>query len=241
MSVQAISWVLENSESRLGARLVLISIANHASHDGDSAWPSIATIAAETGLSERQVQYAIPELEALGELRVERGGGRGNTHKFFLTKCQEWVQSLHRLRRERVQSTTVKGEQTAPEPSLTVPKQNRSGLSDKKNPIQNGDATFKTFAIVCTRLVGRHPTRQKGVREAYFKLVTEWGEDKVLEAFEKVWVGSRGGKERLRENPWAVMDFLRTEGPEILEAMEQGSEKAEIGAGIPELNPDEEY
>lgn len=126
LSIQAMSWVLEFSKSRHAARLVLISIANHCSVMGDNAWPAVATIAREANISERQVQYALKELEEIGELSFVDGTGRGQTHKFSLPAFQQWVQTLHPLEKrvqsshKRVQSTTVKGEQTAPEPSLTV-------------------------------------------------------------------------------------------------------------------------
>jgi hypothetical protein len=77
MSVQAISWVLDHSESRLGPRHVLISIANHAKSDGTGAWPSVSTIAREAHLSIRQVQYCLVSLAKLGELRVSSGGPHG--------------------------------------------------------------------------------------------------------------------------------------------------------------------
>ena len=72
MSVQAMTWVLEFSESRLGARHVLISIANHADRTGRNSYPSVRTIARESRLSEREVQYAVPDLVKLGDLYVER-------------------------------------------------------------------------------------------------------------------------------------------------------------------------
>src|SRR5271154_3447776 len=103
MSIMAVSWVLEQSKATGAARLVLLSIANHASEDGDSCWPSIRTIAREANLSERAVQYALPSLERLGELRLERGTGRGHTHRFFLPTLKEWVQAVRSLRK-RVQN-----------------------------------------------------------------------------------------------------------------------------------------
>jgi hypothetical protein len=80
MSVQTIAWVLESSKSRLGARLVLLSIANHASATGDNAWPSIPRIAREARVSDRQAQRAIAELVALKELQVLAGEGPGGAH-----------------------------------------------------------------------------------------------------------------------------------------------------------------
>lgn len=88
MSVQALSWVLENSESRLADRHVLISIANHAERDGTGAWPSVATIAHESRLSDRQVQRSIVDLEALGELFVERNAGPRGCNLYSLPQMQ---------------------------------------------------------------------------------------------------------------------------------------------------------
>lgn len=64
MSIHILSWVLRNSPTRLGARLVLIVLADHAAEDGASAYPSVATIAREANLSRRAVQTALRELEA---------------------------------------------------------------------------------------------------------------------------------------------------------------------------------
>lgn len=53
----------------------MFSLANHANEVGESCFPSIATIAREAKLSERQVQRSIRSLEALGELEVAVGIG----------------------------------------------------------------------------------------------------------------------------------------------------------------------
>lgn len=86
MSVQAISWVLECSEATLGDRLVMYSVANHCDSSGQSAFPSVATIAKECRLSERQVQRSIQNLQVLGELEVLRGVGIHGTNYFILKK-----------------------------------------------------------------------------------------------------------------------------------------------------------
>jgi hypothetical protein len=60
MSVQALGWVFSHSTTTGADRLVLLSIANHAGHDevdGETvweAWPSIALIQREAGLSRAQ-------------------------------------------------------------------------------------------------------------------------------------------------------------------------------------------
>lgn len=66
MSVHVISWVLRHSEARLGERLVLIVLADHADGDGDNAFPSVETIGREALLSERQVQRCLRDLESDG-------------------------------------------------------------------------------------------------------------------------------------------------------------------------------
>jgi hypothetical protein len=86
MSVQVLSWVLENSKARLGARLVLIAVANHASHEGDNAFPSVTTIAKESLLSERQARYCLRQLEASGELLVKRRASHFGTNLYSFAK-----------------------------------------------------------------------------------------------------------------------------------------------------------
>ena len=77
MSVHVLSWVLRHSEERLGNRLVLLVLADHAAEDGTEARPSVATIAREARLSERQVQYALRHLQEVGAIQDEREGPKG--------------------------------------------------------------------------------------------------------------------------------------------------------------------
>lgn len=128
MSVQAIGWVLDHSKSRLAARHVLISIANHAKSDGTGAWPSVGTIARESRISKREVQRSIPQLVALGELHVEPGAGPNGTHMYSLPKMRgdklagEEATNGHRgvtsCHGEGVTNGRVPPDQKSPEPSL---------------------------------------------------------------------------------------------------------------------------
>jgi len=72
MSIKAVTWVFDNSEARLGNRLVLLALADYAHDDGSNAFPSVVSIAEKTRMSERQVRRALHELEASGE--IERTG-----------------------------------------------------------------------------------------------------------------------------------------------------------------------
>lgn len=80
MSVQAMSWVFDHSAARLGERLVLLAIANHAREDGSGAWPSVETIALEANLSESAAHRAIRRLEQSGQLVIFRGEGPHGTN-----------------------------------------------------------------------------------------------------------------------------------------------------------------
>ena len=92
MSVQAISWVFEFSESRLGPRHVLLSIANHAKADGTGAWPSVRRICHEAKLSEREVRYALRELEKSGELQTRVGVGPRGCNVYSLPRMGQSLQ-----------------------------------------------------------------------------------------------------------------------------------------------------
>lgn len=76
MSVQASAWVIENSQHKGSELLCLLMIANHAHADGTNAFPSIETLARECRMSARQIARILVRLEASGELKIERSGGR---------------------------------------------------------------------------------------------------------------------------------------------------------------------
>jgi hypothetical protein len=80
MSVQATSWVIQNSKHKGSPLLLLIMIANHAHADGTGAFPSVGTLARECRISPRQVKRILPELEASGELIIDRSRGRMSHH-----------------------------------------------------------------------------------------------------------------------------------------------------------------
>jgi len=139
MSIQALVWVIEHSQSRLADRCVLMSIANHCDREGKNAWPSINTISHEAKVSPRQVQISIVRLSKTGELSVARSRGPHGTNLYSLPMMTEGNPTLlaeipesdkrgeksagaQNLRGEcfssRVQNLTRKPHDSAPEPSL---------------------------------------------------------------------------------------------------------------------------
>lgn len=76
------AWVWAQSRSAPTQRLVLLAIADCANDRGAEAYPSTATLAAKTGLSERGIRKAVTELAALGELSVIYKGGPQGCNRY---------------------------------------------------------------------------------------------------------------------------------------------------------------
>lgn len=139
MSVQAISWVFDHSESELAARHVLLSIANHADKFGQNSWPSFPTISQEARVSEKTVQRSIKELMEMGELSVNIGAGPHRSNLYSLCKMQGDNLSGIKVVKEDILS--LSGGHPVPrnkeEPSLTVLKNTSPSSKKIKSLTQN--------------------------------------------------------------------------------------------------------
>ena len=144
MSVKIMGGIWELDLPR-GEALVLLALADHADHLGNSVYPSVGLVAWKTGLSERHTQRLMRGLEKKGLLvRVRfREGGRGHTthYRIDLEKARRKsayepqkgdADDTHSEKRvtsttERVTPVSVKGDTAmSPEPSLTVIESNAS-------------------------------------------------------------------------------------------------------------------
>jgi len=139
LSVQAISWVIENSKHKGNSFVVLLMIANHARSDGTGAWPSIKTLARESRVSDRTVQRTIKRLTRFThhihpELKVQEGKGPHGCNMYEIpgvklspTGCQT---------RQVGVSDTVTGvvSRMSPEPSFNRPIQQPSNTARKLAP-----------------------------------------------------------------------------------------------------------
>ena len=107
MSISTVAQVRSSSKSHGSARTLLLVIASHVNPDTGWAWPSLDTLARETGLQRRRTIDLIHLLEDIGELEVRRGQGRGhvNFYRVHITP-EEKVQSVPA---EKVQSSARKG------------------------------------------------------------------------------------------------------------------------------------
>ena len=148
MTVHVTSWVLRNSRATLGSRLVLLVLADYADEDGGSCWPSVATISKETLLSERQVRYALRNLEQLGEIAIEQmGGGRRSTRYRVL---MGGVQNLPPSDNGRgAVHCPPEGQPIAPDPPVEPPVKKPSASKDEIDAVW--DTLTDIFGPVTTR------------------------------------------------------------------------------------------
>lgn len=71
---------------------IVVALADHASHDGGSVFPSVALLARKTEYSERTVQRTLRDLEQIGIIEVVSAGGQGPKD------TREWRFNMHLLR-----------------------------------------------------------------------------------------------------------------------------------------------
>lgn len=261
MSVQVMSWVLDYSETTLGTRLVLLSIANHASHDGDSAYPSIDTISRESRVSRRQVIRCIQAAESMGELKVNRGEGRGHSNLYSFPKYANL--SPLRLPKDDIPDTNgdisdsekvtfqrEKVTEMSPDPSLTVQRQPSITVQEERteaeepNPEKQNLAlaksVFKTAAAMFrARTKNKHFGRMVGERIVgqWTALVEKYGESKILELLD-TWIADNDIS-WLRTLDAPIFPFLKAVddlAEELAEAekiRKRGNPRDETGFGFP--------
>ena len=107
MSMSTVAQVRSSSKSHGSARTLLLVIASHVNPDTGWAWPSLDTLAHETGLQRRRTIDLIHLLEGLGELEVRRGHGRGHVNFYRVHVAPE--ETVQPAPAEKVQSPARKG------------------------------------------------------------------------------------------------------------------------------------
>lgn len=130
MSVQAMSYVIENSKQKGASLLCLLMISNHADRWGRNSFPSYETLAQECRMSRRQMIRIVESLIESGELRLRNPGGPGRSNTFQvvmevsdkLSLAKKW--DSDKKSPELVTSASPDSDiAMSPEPSLTVLKE----------------------------------------------------------------------------------------------------------------------
>ena len=146
MSVHVMGWVLKQSNARLGDRLVLLVLADHAKEDGTSAWPSVATIAHEALLSTKQVQRCLASLQRDGRI-VKTGESRSGTNVYTVAMIETRANGGDNM--SPPTSRPQNGDRMSPEPSLEQPSVLLAAAPRKRNPLW--DAMSEIFGEPTTR------------------------------------------------------------------------------------------
>lgn len=166
MSVQAMSWALSQQVIKEShSRHVLLCLANYADQSGRAAFPAVSSLALDTGLAPRTVQYRLRDLETLGLIK------RGNqaiaaayiTQRDRVPVCYDLDLSrgAHDApRTERgahqdatgctpepsgVHATTQRGAQRAPNPSINHPLTILNQKEGAKAPEKSGKGKAHKF------------------------------------------------------------------------------------------------
>ena len=77
--VSRFMWALSFPGVSHAARLVLAALAYHADQQKLTCWPAVETLARETQVSRRGVQYALRKLETAGAIQTELSSGRSSS------------------------------------------------------------------------------------------------------------------------------------------------------------------
>lgn len=141
MSLEWSEAVRKNSNSRLGVRLVLLELADHANSLGE-CWPSVDRIAERTRLNRRNVQRAISDLIELGELTADRSGGRKRPSRYqIILPLQKGGETYtlpeHSKGDETYTLSGVKGDKTNIKGDKTYTKGRQNIHPNRKEPLKN--------------------------------------------------------------------------------------------------------
>ena len=99
----------------LTEKMVLLVIADHASDEGDNAWPSQQTIATRASLSVRTVQRTVNKLVASGWLKLEkRAGGTQYTR-------EDRRPNLYTIRLKMLRGGEMTGRRSEPNEAALAP------------------------------------------------------------------------------------------------------------------------
>jgi hypothetical protein len=127
MSVKAMSAVWERSNQKGSSLLVMLALADWGDDNGQNIYPAIETIARKTRLGVRAVRYLLSQLEASGELVIERNAHQNKngqwTNLFRLNIPQERDANFAGVQKDaqRGAKTGMKGvHAVAPNPLGTV-------------------------------------------------------------------------------------------------------------------------
>ncbi|MGY3489629.1 biotin operon repressor [Bradyrhizobium sp. USDA 4011] len=168
-----------------------------------TAWPSLPTLAAAIGVTERAVIDLITRLEASGHLQVERhrGRSRSNTYRLIENEDDEKVQSTSPFQDEKDEVQRAK--RCSPAQKKVKPTSPDSTLEPSLDGSREGEDASRR------RAAGAAPPEEGGVAWVEFQQLWQRGHSddpvKVRQAFTKA-VGQHGAEAILGSaRAWAAV------------------------------------
>ena len=137
MAWEIVRWVVDNPSVRGNLKLVAIVLANYANDKG-LAWPAVETLATRTGLSKRQIQRILPQIEEAGLVKISTGGGRKRTHRYQFTYVGN-SDNLSSFSHRNGDNLSKKGDTMSPDPTRT---------KDKKKNFPGGNKTPRKIKVI---------------------------------------------------------------------------------------------
>jgi hypothetical protein len=120
MSIKLMTYVFD-SDLPTTEKFVLLAMADYASDNGDSIFPSIETLSKKTSLSDRSVQNSIKSLiEKKYLVLLKKGGGRSYTNLYKIRCSKFTLYEKGETGTKKGETGTKKGEPRSPDPSLTI-------------------------------------------------------------------------------------------------------------------------
>jgi hypothetical protein len=163
------SWVLRESEAKLGDRLVLLVLADHAKDDGTYAWPSVDTISEQARLTRRQAQRCLRNLEQTGQI-LETGKSKKGTTIYTIVGYSKGGVNMSP---PGATNRTKGGVRITPDPSL---KQPSVVLTGERNGISRSHPMWDPLWDVLTDGFGPATTKDaQGRRAKAVKTLIEVG------------------------------------------------------------------
>ncbi len=149
MAINAIEWAFEQNVSVPSAKLVLLSLADHANVTG-YCWPSIARLSKRTGLSRATIFRSIETLTGLGLVAQAYEQGKVNKYNLILpvSSCDQShgdtsimvIPDPSQIETTPVSSCDQTSLMVRPEPSLTIkepPSKRARAISADWKPDEN--------------------------------------------------------------------------------------------------------
>ena len=128
--------VLSRSKSIGSDRLVLLVLASHADEKNFECYPGRDLLCRESAMSARNMIRCLNSLEAMGELTIDRGNGRGRmtTYRISLVESERVTSTTPFIEPERVTNPVERVTDTAERVTPEVKKGDKSGFACKEQP-----------------------------------------------------------------------------------------------------------